>query len=353
MLHLLPRLPFECAIDILFRHGGIALGLGRVFRSGVLLLKFLRCAFANDPLFAEVVCACHLVFCLECPADALHLLLPIDKTIPESVGAWSVSSAHSDADWILPVRRDLMMRAMRAFVARGPIYDWLDASDLGIKRTVAQWVEFAAECAAHHHFTARWWRVFADEDEETMACVILKRAEAEMARLNRGLWHDECRRMMGAKRERREAADAKAKKIEAESNKTEAKKEDTKVQPKTQMRSLSSATKLLKLTVVEETSAKANAEQLSLRHRNLLKEMGVILNDRISTFSFDANLAKIARYVMSLANEYARIRWALKALFHKAAGDRLGMEVWHVERLLCVQATFRSHEPLDKLRRMR
>lgn len=299
--------------------------------SGVLLLKFLRTAFRNDPFFAEIVCACHLVYSLESPADALYLLQPVDKTIPESVGAWSVSAAHSDADWVLPVRRDLMIRAMRAFANRGAIYDWLDWSDLWRRRTMQQWVEFAGECMSNHRFTARWW---SEQGEwgETMGGVILKRAEAELERLDKALWRDECRRMMCVKRERREA---------------QPKKDQT-------MRSLSSSgNKPLKLAVLEEASAKANSEQLSLRHRNLLKEIGKILDDRISTHTFDTKLAKIARCVMSVANEYKHIKWALKALFHKAAGDRLGMELWHMERLLCLQAAFRARDPLDKLRRIR
>jgi hypothetical protein len=170
-----------------------------------------------------------------------------------------------------------------------------------------------------------------------MAQVILKKVDEEHAIMDKGLWWDECRRIMEVKRKKRDEA--------VSSVADKGKRADP-------THSLSSK-RVLKLTANEELCAKANAEQTATKHRNVLKEIGTILTDRISTKTFDLKFSKIARRIMALAKEYKRIRWSLKAKFHKAAGDRLGMEVWHVERELCRQAHFGAKEPLDKLRRMR
>jgi hypothetical protein len=75
----------------------------------------------------------------------------------------------------------------------------------------------------------------------------------------------------------------------------------------------------------------------------------------ISTHSFDAHFAEIARLVMALAKtECRRMTWAFKAAVHHAAGERLGLESWHIERELCRQALRPTdHGALDKLCAMR
>ena len=161
---MLKLIPFTCTMDILFRHGGMT-GLQRIY-PGAWLFEFIRRAFGESE-WSEIVCACHLVFSLQTPAHALYLLHPMDRTIPDSVDAWTVSSRHSDASWILPVRRDLMIRAMKAFLPRGKVYDWLDSSDM-VSRSTEQWVAFALECIYCYRFTARWWARVGRLDGDTM-----------------------------------------------------------------------------------------------------------------------------------------------------------------------------------------
>lgn len=352
LLQSLPRLPFVCAFDILFRHGGIASGLHKIFPSGTALFEFMESVFGNGP-FNEIIRACHLVFSLESPADALFLLHPVDKTIPESVGAWSVAAAHSDAYWILPVRRDLMIRAVRVFLTKGPVYDWLDSSEFSIRRTMQQWVEFAHECITHHRFAARWWREHEWWQSETMGEVILKKVAEEKGRLENSLWRDECRGMMKEKMEKQKMKET-LQVVEETSEKT---KEETKKKQGNTMQSLKSSQKkkpqVLRLTTDEIALAKANAEQLFIKHTNMVKLVKSTLNKRISTQTFDSGFQTIARLVMTLANkECKRIKWTLKAVFHQAAGDRLGLETWQIERELGRQAYYPVADAVEKLRKL-
>jgi hypothetical protein len=323
MLKLLPRLPFVCAFDILFRHGGIASGLQCAFPSGVALFEFLKQTF-GDTLWTEIICACHLVFSLEHPAHVLYLLHPIDKTIPESVGAWSVSSEHSDAPWALPIRRDLMILSMRVFLAKGPVYDWLDSWDLKLKRTTQEWVDFALECIHAHRFTTRWWRTqegIARWEHDTMGQAIFTTAQDERARLETALLRKERMRLLEVKRAKRVGSEGKQRPV--------------------------------RLTVYEEECAKINGEQQFIKYRNLLQELKSILNDKLPTARFDAAMPEVARLVMALAKKYRKMRWSLKAVFHNAAADRLGYDVWRIERELCRQETYRVLDPLLKLRMLR
>ena len=322
MLKLLPRLPFMCAFDILFRHGGLASGLQRIF-PGVRLFEFLKQIFGTN-LWTEIVCACHLVFSLQHPADALFLLHPVDKTIPESVGAWSVSSDHSDAPWILPVRRDLMIRAMRAFLPWGGIYDWLDATDLIVERSTQGWVEFAGECINAHRFTSRWWKKqegITWWEHDTMGHAILNVAKEERARLETALVRKERMHLLSEKRTKREM------KLEGQE-------------------------KPVKLTQQEEASAKTDAGQQYIKHRNIIKEVKRVLNHKPPTRGFDASFPEVARLVIALAKKYRKMRWTLKAIFHDAAETRLGLGVWHIERELCRQESFTVKDLVEKWRRL-
>ena len=343
LLQSLSRLPFVCAVDILFRHGGISGGLQRIFPSGTELFEFMETVFGTG-IFNETVRACHLVFSLECPANALYLLHPVDKTIPESVGAWSVAAAHSDASWILPVRRDLMIHAVRVFLPHGPVFDWLHSSEFSTKRTMTQWVEFAREAIYNYRFTARWWRENGEEST-TMGSAILKRVEDEKRLLERGLWHDECRRMMQEKMDKRVEVPMEAEPVPKGKP---IKKDATPAQKKKKPA-------VLKLSDAEVARAKAIAGPRLAKHRSLLKLVKNALDQRISTHTFDAHFAEIARLVMALAKkECRRMTWAFKAAVHQAAGERLGLESWHIERELCRQALRPAdHGALDKLCAMR
>ena len=367
LLQSLSRLPFVCAVDILFRHGGISGGLQRIFPSGTELFEFMETVFGNG-IFNETIRACHLVFSLECPANALYLLHPVDKTIPESVGAWSVAAAHSDAYWILPVRRDLMIRAVRVFQPYGPVYDWLHSSDLATKRTMQQWVEFAREFIYDRRFTANWWEEHEWWESETMGIAILKKVEEEEKRLERSLWRDECRKMMHEKMDRQalkaaelmeqDQQEEERKKKEEEANKKKRRGVES-TQPQGHMiKSVKSMQKkkpqALKLTDNEVMCAKSSAEQLFIKHNRVLKSVKSILNKQVSTHTFDTHFPEIACLVMSLAKkEFRKIRWTLKAAFHQAAGDRLGLESWHIERELCRQEHYPVDNAFDKLRKLR
>jgi hypothetical protein len=344
LLKSLPRLPFVCAFDILFRHGGIAGGLQRIFPSGTDLFEFMETVFGNG-IFNETVRACHLVFRLECPAYALYLLQPVDKTIPESVGAWSVAAAHSDASWILPVRRDLMIHAVRVFLPHGPVYDWLHSSDFTAKRTMKQWIEFAREAIYNYRFTDRWWKEYGEG--ETMGSSILKRVEDEAKLLERGLWHDECRRMMQEKMDKR----GEVLMEEESAPKGKSHKNDTLTTPAQKKKKPA----VLKLSDAEVERAKAIAGQRLAKYRSLFKQVKTALDQRISTHTFDAHFAEIARLVMALAKkECRRMTWTFKAAVHHAAGERLGLESWHIERELCRQALRPTdHGALEKLCAMR
>jgi hypothetical protein len=386
LLKSLPRLPFVCAFDILFRHGGIADGLQRIFTSGTELFEFMETVFGNG-IFNETVRACHLVLRLGCPANALYLLHPVDKTIPESMGAWSVAAGHSDAYWILPVRRDLMIQAVRMFLPHGPVYDWLHSTDFTTKRTMQLWVEFALEFIYNHRFTARWWREHEWWESETMGIAILKKVEEEEKRLERSLWNDECRQMMKVKMDKRamqleleeeqsngdKPKSLKSAKEQSNGDKPKslksAKEQSNGDKPKSlksakeqsnrdTMKSLKSSQKkrpsVLRLTDSEIECARIDAGQLLIKHKNLLKTVRSILNKQISTHTFDSNLPEIARLVMALiGKEFRKSRWTLKAAFHQAAGDRLGLETWHIERELCRQEHYPVDNALEKLRKLR
>jgi hypothetical protein len=274
----LSRLPFVCAFDM-FRHEGIPGGLQRIFTSGTELFEFMETVFGNGH-FGKTIRACHLVFSLECPADALYLLHPVDKTIPESVGAWSVATAHSDAYWILPVRRDLMIRAVRVFLPHGPVYDWLHSSDFATKLTMQQWVEFAREFIYDHRFTANWWKEHEWWESETMGIAILMKVEEEEERLERRLWRDECRKMMNEKMDRQalkaaqlmeEDQQEEERKKEAEEANKKKEVESIKTQGHT-MKSMKSMQKkkpqILKLTDNEVMCAKSNAATASSNRSN-------------------------------------------------------------------------------------
>ena len=369
LLQSLPRLPFVCAFDILFRHGGIAGGLQRIFTSGTELFDFMETVFGNGT-FGETIRACHLVYSLKCPADALYLLHPVDKTIPESVGAWSVAAAHSDAYWLLPVRRDLMIRAVRVFLPKGPVYDWLDSSEFSTKRTMRQWVEFAHEFIQNHRFTARWWRENGEWwVSETMGAAILIQVEEEARLLKKRLWRDECRQMMKEKMDSREEQNEERGAAEEEA----AEKKKNPV-PKVSMQPKKGAVpqgamqpkkgpkgpekkktpQKTRLSGDEIACAENSADQLLIKHRNVLKLVKSALSQRISTHTFDTRFVEIARLVMTLAQkEFRKIKWALKAEFHHAAGDRLGFESWHIERELCRQAFRPAENALERLRALR
>ena len=308
MLRHIPRLPFTSVVDILFRHGGM-LGLQRVY-PGAWLFAFVRRTFGEIE-WSEIICACHLVFNLQTPAHALYLLHPVDKTIPDSVGAWAVSSRHSDAYWILPVRRDLMVRAMKAFLPRGKVYEWLDSSDIMVLRPTHQWVAFALECIYNYRFTARWWRQVGRLDGDTMGEAIANLARDERARLETALVRAERMEMLRIKREKKEAKNAEG------------------------------AKRAVKLTVKEEEAACAAAGQQFIRHKNLLHEIKTILARRRT---FELPLA--ARRVMCVAKAHPKILWSLKALFHQIAQGT----TWSIERELCRQTGYHALQPLEKLR---
>jgi len=323
----------------------------------------------GDGVFNETIRACHLVYNLQCPADALFLLHPVDKTIPESVSAWSVASAHSDAYWILPVRRDLMISAIRVFLPTGPVYDWLHSSDFTAKRSMRQWVDFAHSFMENHRFTARWWREHEWWECETMGVAIMKKYEEEKQRLKNSLWRDECRKMMKEKMDRQALKEA-AKAEEEEQFRMEVEEEIKKL-TEAQIRAIQAANQksqgkgatkseakkkpqVLRLSADEIARAKAIADQLFIKHNSMIKLVKTILNERIETFSFEANFPKIARLIVTLANkEYRKIRWALKVEVHRAAEDRLGYETWFVERELGRQAFNPAPNPLDALRELR
>jgi hypothetical protein len=124
------------------------------------------------------------------------------------------------------------------------------------------------------------------------------------------------------------------------------------------MKSLKSSQKkrpsVLRLTDSEIECARIDAGQLLIKHKNLLKTVRSILNKQISTHTFDSNLPEIARLVMALiGKEFRKSRWTLKAAFHQAAGDRLGLETWHIERELCRQEHYPVDNALEKLRKLR
>jgi hypothetical protein len=324
LVSMLQRIPFQSAFDILFRHGAIA-SLEAIFPGRFLFLFLGR----ERTQWIEIVCALRLVQRLEHPAFALYLLHPVDRSIPESVGAWSVSSRYSDADWILPVRRDLMIRAMKVFLpVRESVYDWLDGVDLMATQSLDAWKAKALECIYAHRFTQRWWRTEALLwDGDNMGAVILYAAAVEMSRMEQVLLRAECARFIILKLEKRE-------------NQQQLKKRRTAERP-------------LKLSMNEKQCAKNEAERKLVGHKNVLSEVKTILKDRVSTSVFEAHFFKIARIVMALAKQYPRIRWNLKVLIHDAATDRLGYTVWYVERSLCHQATCRlEDEPIVALRAM-
>ena len=322
LISMLQRIPFQSAFDILFRHGAIA-SLEAIFPGPYLFLFLGR----ERNLWIEVVCALRLVQRLEHPAFALYLLHPVDRSIPDSVGAWSVSARYSYADWILPVRRDLVIRAMKVFLpVRESVYDWLDGVDLMVTQSLDAWKAKALECIYAYRFTQRWWRTEALLwDGDTMGSVILYAAAVEMGRIEQVLLRAECARIVRLKLEKRE------------------KQQPLKKRKRTE--------RPLRLSMNEEQCARNDAERKLVGYKNVLSEVKTILRDRVSTFAFEAHFFKIARIVMALAKQYPRIRWNLKVLIHDAATDRLGYTAWYVEHSLCQQATYKlEDEPILALR---
>ena len=326
LLSWLQRLPFESAFDILFRRGGMA-DLEALF-PGKWLFRFLGREEQRDP-WTEIVCALRLVQGLLHPAHALYLLHPVERSIPDSVAAWAISSRYSEAEWILPVRRDLLIRAMKVFLPRGePVYDWLDGVDLTVKQSPAAWRAMAQGCIDSYRFTARWWATqgLSWLDGSTMGEAIANAAAEEEARLGTALLRVERMRLLELKRAKRKETPA-------------------------QVGGKPPRPFVAKLGINEEQGVRSVAEQQLNKHRNLLKEVRSILYDRLPTAVFDASLPRVARVIMGLAKQYPKMRWSLKALLHKAAIERLGLTVWHVERQLCQQATRRlEDEPVAALR---
>jgi hypothetical protein len=344
LVSMLQRIPFQSAFDILFRHGAIA-SLEAVFPGRFLFLFLGR----ERNLWIEVVCALRLVQRLEHPAFALYLLHPADRSIPDSVGAWSVSARYSDAEWILPVRRDLLIRAMKVFLpVRESVYDWLDGADLVVTQSLDAWNAKALECIFAHRFTQRWWRTEALLwDGETMGAVILNAAEVEMARLKRALVHAECAKIIRLKLEKRETNSVEKKETKSLEKRETKSLEKKETKPLVKKRT----EKPLKLSINEEQCARNDAERLLAEHKHVLGEVKSFFSARVSTFAFETHFLKIARIVMALAKRYPRIKWNLKAMVHDAATDRLGYTVWYVERSLCQQATCRlEDEPISALR---
>ena len=307
----LERIPFESAFDILFRHGGIV-WLETLF-PGKWLFLFLGGLDRN--LWAEIVCALRLVQHLRHPAHALYLLHRVERSIPDSVAAWSVSSRYSDAEWILPVRRDLLVRAMKVFLPRGEaVYDWMNSMDLTVVQSPLAWRAAAGGCIDSYRFTARWWAT-QGLDGPTMGAAIASAAEEEEARLGTALLHEERIRLLEVKRERRREA------------------------PVQVVGGRPPRPFVAKLSMNEEQGAVFEAERHLADHRNVLKEVRSVLNNRLSTAVFDSSLPRVARIIMGLAKKHPKLRWSLKVLLHQAAIERLGLTLWHVERQLCRQAS--------------
>jgi len=335
LLPFLKRLPFESTFDILFRRGGMA-DLEALF-PGKWLFRFLGREELRD-LWTEIVCALRLVQGLRHPAHALYLLHPVVRSIPDSAAAWAVSSRYSEAEWILPVRRDLLIRAMKVFLPRDePVYDWLDGAELTVRQSPAAWRAMAQRCIDSYRFTARWWATqgLSWVDGPTMGEAIANAAKEEEARLGTALLRLERIQMLELKRARRKE---KAAKEEAEGKKKEAKRK--------------TAPYVAKLSPNEEQGAHAQSEQQLARHKQVLQEVrSVLLSDRLPVPLFETALPRVARIVMGLAKQYPKMRWSLKALLHRAAAKRLGLTAWHVERQLCRQASYAlKDEPIAALR---
>ena len=326
LIESLQRLPFQSVFDILFRHEGIS-GLEKIFPGKSLFLFLGRRDEKN--LWAEIICALRVVQRLHHPALALYLLHPKEVSNLDSVSAWSVSSRYSDAEWILPIRRDLMIRAMKVFLPREErVYDWLDGSDLNIVQSPLEWKEMARDCIDSHAFTKRWWNTqgLGWLDGPTIESAIANAAGDELARLETALLRLERIRILEIKRWKRK-----------ESEKANDK---CKKQP-------------VKLSMNEEQCVKAEAIQIFSRHKIIMKEVESTLNSKLSCNVFDSKFQNIARIVMGLTRQYPKMKWSLKVLFHKAASERLGFESWYVERELCRQSNFRfSDDPVIALRKL-
>jgi hypothetical protein len=326
LIESLQRLPFQSVFDILFRHEGIS-GLEKLFPGKSLFLFLGRRDEKN--LWAEIICALRVVQRLEHPALALYLLLPKKTSNPDSVSAWSISSRYSDAEWLLPIRRDLMIRAMKVFLPRGErVYDWLDGRDLSIARSPLAWAELAQDCIDSYAFTKRWWGTqgLCWLDGPTMGGAILSAAGDELGRLETALLRMERIRVLEIKRAKRQ----------------EGKKEGEKCK-----------TQIVKLNMNEEQCAKSEAIQMFSRHKMVMKEVKSALNSKLSCNVFDSKFQNIARIVMGLTRLYPKMKWSLKLLFHKAASERLDFEPWYVERELCRQSTYLlPDDPIISLRRL-
>lgn len=191
MLARLPCLPFAVSFDILFSHGGMDAFIAAHRRTGPrrldarriteggeaeALYQFWRIYFVSTPmgkvyprsigLWVDAMSTLHIVRSLRHPSDAIFLLRPEHRAVPESVAAWAVAAACGFQTFP-PV--EVIVLAMKVLLPRpkpgdAPILlraEWLWLHDLLVRRTRDEWLQFADEAIASHIFTDAWWRCVA------------------------------------------------------------------------------------------------------------------------------------------------------------------------------------------------
>ena len=275
-------------------------------------------------LLEEIVAASNIVQQLDHPAHALFLLRPVEKRIPDSVNAWSVSvrcTGHRTSF----VSNDILILVMKVFLptASDTVYDpWLDRSIITLEqRTLQGWDAFVQGVVSDYHFTLNWWSRVT-EPQGWMGAAVFKMADDETATLAEALEAEEKVRMMDAKRIKRES--------------TQKGKQDTRP---------------LKLTPNELEIAKCSAERKTMAHARFMEDLTAVF-EAISADTFDKKTQRIAACVACLCKEYPKIRWSIQCVLHQRAHDICDMSPWHVQREIHFQSGHVIYEPLQALRNL-
>lgn len=236
---------------------------------------------------------------LDHPADAVYMLIPEDTAVSTSRRAWCVARTM---DPIPPA--GLVIQAVRLLLpfSAFEVNEWLDRPDLNMA-TVAEWKQFAHECAANHRFTDEW---HAAHGPGHMGETILAKAADELRSLEGTLLDRERARMLQVRKQRP------------------------------------------RLSFADEQAVKFEAErQVSVRAR-VLEEAGGILESMPAAI-MEERLDLVADLVSALCGDYPELQWSLRLRLHRAAIDTLGLSVWHVERRL---RPCRHPHPLSALGRL-
>ena len=177
-----------------------------------------------------------------------------------------------------------IVQAIRLLLPSSPfvVNEWLDRPDIP-----NDYEGFAHEYAANERFTAEWHAAHGDHMGET----ILAKAAEEIDRLEPVLYDQERQRMVSVRRPR------------------------------------------FRLSFADEQAVIFEAQHQADVHRRVLHEAADAI-DSLPVALLDLEFQHVASLVSALFDQYPALTWSLKLCLHRAAIDKLGLGVWHIEREL-------------------